>query len=869
MKPSLTSRIFSGTVTVVTVALFSIQMASAPLAGQFGPAGVPTGRCSSQIISLGSAAGIDLRVGDSVDLRSMNPASRAAFILNRAPVTMSNRGEVANVAVVRSGRVVSVPVRAAGPGPILFWAAIAFKLIVLVLGLFILWRGRDRSARILGIWCLGICIEFPWMWFGVLPPSARVVATLVTWVAFNSWPFLLYLFIESLSRDFMPRRVFVATGTLLLVLIALNILDGSVNAASQIVSGCKLVWLGPAAFRQLATAIQAVVLALYVISYVSSHGPQRLRLRWVFWSFLASRLGQLNFVLTLPPLVIAAGWLALIIFPLGCAYAILRYRLVDVNFVISRAAVISAMLAVIVVVLALVQWSLASLLAGIGRFPSLAVSAMVTLALGLSMPTLYWWTAALVERNLFRRQYQARERVRQLAAGLPYAESAEAIAQVLTKGVCGSLDLPSGAVFRRGKERAFTLDAAVGWSGDARLEPMEAERLAMAFQGTRAMLHISDQHLAAEQMPRGDKAPIVAYPLFARQALIGFVLFSIHPASVDLDPDERALLAEVVLQASRGYDAVELAERVQESYEARMEAEARAKEALQRSKADLERLNEAYVRFVPSEFLRYLDKDSIVDVALGDSIQRKMTVLFSDIRSFTTISESMTPPEIFAYLNRYLHRVEPIISEHGGFIDKYIGDAIMGLFPSSADDALKAGIELQREVRVLNRKLTDEQLPTLTIGVGLHTGDLMLGTIGGRNRMETTVIADAVNAASRLEGATKIFGCGILISKETRDALAEPARFMLRYLGTLQVKGKTERLTTYEAFDADAAEIIVRKENSAELFALALAAYESGNLAEAESAFSNVLTANAEDGPAAYYLARCREHQLAPTTELP
>ena len=869
MKASLTSRIFNGAVTIATVALFSIEMASAPFAGQFGPTGVPTGSCSSRIISLGNAMDTNLRIGDSVDLRRMDPASRAAFILNRAPVTMSNRGEITDVAVVRTDRVVAVPVRAVGPGPLLFWAAIAFKFIVLALGLFILWRGRDRSARILAIWCLGICIEFPWMWYGVLPYDTRVIATLVTWVAFNFWPYLLYLFIESLSRDFVPRRVFVFAGTLLLILIAFNILDGSVNAASQIVSGCKLVWLGPTAFRQFSTAVQVVVLALYIISYINSHGPQRSRLRWVFWPFLASRIGQLNFVLTLPPLVIATGWLALILFPLGCAYAILRYRLVDVNFVINRAAVISAMLALVVVVLALVQWSLASLLAGIGRFPSLAISAMVTLALGFSMPTLYWWTAAVVERTFFHRQYQARERVRQLAAGLPYAESAEAIAETITKGVCGNLDLPSGAVFRRGKDRAFELESAVGWSTEARLEPKEAERLAMAFQGTRAMLHISDQHLASEQMPAGDKAPAVAYPLFARQALIGFVLYSTHPAGVDLDPDERTLLADVALQASRGYDAVELAGRVEESYEARMEAEARAKEALRRSKADLERLNEAYVRFVPSEFLRCLDKESIVDVSLGDSIRRTMTVLFSDIRSFTTIAESMAPPEIFAYLNRYLHRAEPIISEHGGFIDKYIGDAIMGLFPTSADDALKAAIDLQREVRLLNRKLAEESLPQLTIGVGLHTGDLILGTIGGRNRMETTVIADAVNVASRLEGATKTFGCGILLSKEARDALAEPARFMLRYLGTLQVKGRTDKLSIYEAFDADAAGIIVRKESSAELFTLALTAYESGNLIQAESGFANVLAVDAEDGPAAYYLARCHDSQLASPTELP
>ena len=146
MKPSLTSRVFNGIATIVAVALFAIEMASAPLAGQFGPIGVPTGPCSSRILSLGNATGVDVRVGDSVDLRSMDPASRAAFILNRAPVTMSNRGDVTDVAVVRSGHIVQVPVRALGPGPILFWAAIASKLIVFALGLlFGLARLRSGS----------------------------------------------------------------------------------------------------------------------------------------------------------------------------------------------------------------------------------------------------------------------------------------------------------------------------------------------------------------------------------------------------------------------------------------------------------------------------------------------------------------------------------------------------------------------------------------------------------------------------------------------------------------------------------------------------------------------------------------------------
>lgn len=106
----------------------------------------------------------------------------------------------------------------------------------------------------------------------------------------------------------------------------------------------------------------------------------------------------------------------------------------------------------------------------------------------------------------------------------------------------------------------------------------------------------------------------------------------------------------------------------------------------------LSKINIAYARFVPREFLRFLEKESIVDVKLGDQVQKEMTVLFSDIRSFTSLSESMSPKENFNFLNSYLKRVGPVIRNHNGFIDKYIGDAIMALFPDSAQDAMNADI---------------------------------------------------------------------------------------------------------------------------------------------------------------------------------
>jgi Adenylate cyclase, family 3 (some proteins contain HAMP domain) len=177
-----------------------------------------------------------------------------------------------------------------------------------------------------------------------------------------------------------------------------------------------------------------------------------------------------------------------------------------------------------------------------------------------------------------------------------------------------------------------------------------------------------------------------------------------------------------------------------------------------------QKLNAAYGRFVPHDFLSLLEKPSIIEVKLGEHQEKNMTVLFADIRSFTALSEKMTPPENFDFINSYLGRVSPAIRKNNGFIDKYIGDAVMALFPTCPDDGVRAAIDMQKEVNVYNQQRQENALVPIAIGIGLHAGNLMLGTIGERERMESTVIADAVNLASRLEGLTKVYGSGILVS---------------------------------------------------------------------------------------------------------
>jgi class 3 adenylate cyclase len=174
-----------------------------------------------------------------------------------------------------------------------------------------------------------------------------------------------------------------------------------------------------------------------------------------------------------------------------------------------------------------------------------------------------------------------------------------------------------------------------------------------------------------------------------------------------------------------------------------------------------------------------------------------MTILFSDIRNFTTLSEAMTPDENFAFINAYLERMGPVIRDHNGFIDKYIGDAIMALF-ESADDAVRAGIAMLATLEAFNAERGAKGRAPINIGVGINTGTLMMGTIGEKHRMDGTVISDAVNLASRVESLTKTYHVGLLISQHTLQSLSNPKVYDIRPVDDVVVKGKTHPVTIYE-----------------------------------------------------------------------
>jgi class 3 adenylate cyclase len=209
------------------------------------------------------------------------------------------------------------------------------------------------------------------------------------------------------------------------------------------------------------------------------------------------------------------------------------------------------------------------------------------------------------------------------------------------------------------------------------------------------------------------------------------------------------------------------------------------------------RLSRSFERFVPKQFLEHLGRSSILDVQLGDQVQREMTVLFMDVRNFASLSESLSAKQTFALVNRLLARVGPIVRRNGGFIDKYIGDAIMALFAGPVDGACAAAVEIQQAVAVLRAEAGGGVQAGLDVGVGIHHGVTMLGTIGEPERMDSTVISDAVNIASRLEGLTKVEGVRVIVSEHALARLEDPSRFTTRSLGDSAVKGRTEPIGIY------------------------------------------------------------------------
>ncbi len=274
-----------------------------------------------------------------------------------------------------------------------------------------------------------------------------------------------------------------------------------------------------------------------------------------------------------------------------------------------------------------------------------------------------------------------------------------------------------------------------------------------------------------------------------------------------------------------------------------------------------------------STMSRYMSKevaDQLIDGGedmLGGR-EQQLTVLFSDIRGFTTLSEAVGARQTVSMLNEYFAEMVEVIFAHGGILDKYIGDAIMALFgapfagPMDADNAMRVANQMIVTLRQLNRTRAERGGQPIHIGVGLNSGEGIVGSIGSPKRMEYTVIGDTVNLASRIEGACKTYGVSVILSEFTLAELKHPAR--VRRLDLLRVKGKTQPVAIFEGLDHHDAETFPALDRALAAWERALAAYTARHWDDANAAFAEVLALQPGDTPSQLYVDRCAHFRAHP-----
>lgn len=266
----------------------------------------------------------------------------------------------------------------------------------------------------------------------------------------------------------------------------------------------------------------------------------------------------------------------------------------------------------------------------------------------------------------------------------------------------------------------------------------------------------------------------------------------------------------------------------------------------------------SFRRFVPEAFLRILDRTDVKDIELGDQAARHMSVFVTDIRSFTTLSERLTPHQVFAFVNEFLAEVGPVVRRHSGFVNKYIGDAVMALF-ESADDGLQAAVALIRQIDAFNDRRRKERKFPIQIGIGVNSGDLMLGAIGEAERLEGSVLADAVNLCFRLEGLTKAYGAQILTTDETLAELPGGGGFITRPVDLVTVKGRRNHITIVEILDGYDEERLERKLATRDLYTSGFQDFEFGAYDEAARTFREVARRDPEDRAARAMMLKARK----------
>jgi adenylate cyclase len=284
-----------------------------------------------------------------------------------------------------------------------------------------------------------------------------------------------------------------------------------------------------------------------------------------------------------------------------------------------------------------------------------------------------------------------------------------------------------------------------------------------------------------------------------------------------------------------------------------------------------EHLKSALERYVSKQIAeRIISNDATGEIRFQPE-KREVTLVFSDVRGFTTLAESLTPEEMVEILNRYFTKMIDIIFKYGGTLDKFIGDAIMAMFgaPASTGDdagnAVLAAIEMQESLISFNEEQKKLGKPELKVGIGINSGIVVVGNIGSDQRMEYTAIGDSVNLASRLEGANKEYGTHIMITELTQERVN--SKIISRELDMIRVKGKEKPVKVFEVVASAVQGVSGEIKKALEHYNKGLIAYRKQKWDDAIAHFNNVLTVKPGDGPSIVYIERCNDFKINPPPE--
>ncbi len=251
---------------------------------------------------------------------------------------------------------------------------------------------------------------------------------------------------------------------------------------------------------------------------------------------------------------------------------------------------------------------------------------------------------------------------------------------------------------------------------------------------------------------------------------------------------------------------------------------------------------------------------------------KEISILFSDIRGFTSLSEGMAPDFLVKVLNEYLGEMTDIIFNHEGTLDKFIGDAVMAFWGAPIDDAdharksVSTAIQMIKAVEAFNQRNRKDGYPQLKIGIGIHTGKAIVGNIGSNKRLDYTIIGDNVNLASRIEGLTKEYGVSLLISGNTFEVVQN--HFLCRPIDVVVAKGKTQSVPLYQPLaERRPGADITKIENLVFMFNDAFKLYQQGQFSWALENFRKIKEKYPEDQPTLTYIERCQALIETPPTD--